>query len=297
MPISTSQRYASVKSMMRFSMYRLLAFQRRLQELRYQNETTADSDFIAGLEAFEDRGPAVGGFTGSYRAHGEPVGRHPHEHYVLTIDLLDGIGGDQYRRLDGADWEFRVGQHFRPQAVTSVVQLDANLHHADFRIELLEKIGNRAGEASAFLGGQRHRGGLPHAQLSKILLTHGSQHPYFRKIANDKRDRGELDGLAGGDILLDNVAVSGSDDGHVVFGFVAPVGGRIGGHLEVVFEEVASAIYFDLHLTDQGLGVHQILLGLFHCLEGAGLQIQEPLRAVAIALKLRSGGLGALQFG
>ena len=44
------------------------------------------------------------------------------------------------------------------------------------------------------------------------------------------------------------------------------------------------------------IGGDEVLLSLFDLQGRAGLQFQEPLRAVAIALRLRHRGFGAIQF-
>src|SRR4029077_334424 len=52
MPINTSQRYASVKSMMRFSIS-LLAFHCGFQELRFQDEASSNDHLLASFEPVE----------------------------------------------------------------------------------------------------------------------------------------------------------------------------------------------------------------------------------------------------
>src|ERR1700720_4252885 len=114
MPISTSQRYSSVKSMMRFSMT-LLACHGGFQELRFKDKASAHYDFLAQLESIEYQCLASRSLTGSHRTNRETIGSRSHEDNALTIDLLDGVGRHEQYRLALADGYFSVGQHFRAE--------------------------------------------------------------------------------------------------------------------------------------------------------------------------------------
>src|SRR6266699_113771 len=116
-PARTSQRYANVKSMIRFSMARSFPFHRSAQQLRLENETAAHDDLLSGLQSLEHWSLAVHRFADPYRANRKAVGRRAHENRVLGIDLLYGVGDDQQGRFVRARGNFRVGQHFRAKAI------------------------------------------------------------------------------------------------------------------------------------------------------------------------------------
>ena len=92
MAISTSQRKASVASMMRFSMIRLLAFHAGAEEVRLEGEAAVDDDLFARRQTLEHRRPAAAGRTHPHRTHREPIRRGADEDYFLSVDLLDRVG-------------------------------------------------------------------------------------------------------------------------------------------------------------------------------------------------------------
>src|ERR1700704_1803961 len=92
---STSQRYASTVSMMRFSIALLAFLERGSKKLRLEDETSPDHDLLAALEALADWCLAIRRFRGFDGAHGEAIRSDAHEYHVLAVDLLDCVGWDK----------------------------------------------------------------------------------------------------------------------------------------------------------------------------------------------------------
>src|SRR5215470_16759061 len=104
--ISTSQRYASTESMMRFSMAApaapaspalpaspasLALLERGLQELRLENEAALDHNLLTAFEPFEDRRLPVMGLGNLHRPNRESIRRGAHEDDILAVNLLQGV--------------------------------------------------------------------------------------------------------------------------------------------------------------------------------------------------------------
>ena len=124
--------------------------------------------------------------------------------------------------------------------------------------------------------------------------TEASIHTFDRSpMTNGHRSR--LDRLAGRDVLLEDVAVGRREDRAPrprfrLCGWPADRPERAD---RLRGDRVPRSTSISAFLT-AACARHQILLRLLDLLHGAGLQLQQPLRAIAIALCLRRGGFGAI---
>src|SRR5437879_4199419 len=159
MPISTSHRYSSVKSMMRFSMS-LLAFHSGFQKMRFQDKASTHHDFVTWLESIEYWCVPSGGFASLYRTYHEMISGSSNEDDVLTIDLLNGIGRHKQYPFAFAYGYFGVGQHFWPEPIIWICQHDTHLHDPSCRVEFLAEIGNFPRKCVARVARQCHSRGL-----------------------------------------------------------------------------------------------------------------------------------------
>src|SRR5262249_11708376 len=138
--------------------------------------------------------------------HDEAVRARADEDNVLTIDLLNRVRGHGQRRRRLSDRDLSIRQHFGPKTLTRVVQSDADLHHAQSRIEFLTEIRDRAGEPLVAKPWKGDAGGLSNTQLAKTLLTDGGEHPDLRQIPDHERILSGCDRSTGRDVLLEHVA-------------------------------------------------------------------------------------------
>src|ERR1019366_8274740 len=120
---------------------------------RLQDKASLDHDLFSRLQSFEYRGLTTFRLSDTDKTNREPVGRSPYEDDVLAVDLLDGVRGHEQRRLAFADRNLRIGQHFRFEPHSGVVQHNPNLHNAGRLVHLLAKISNFPWEALAGYAG------------------------------------------------------------------------------------------------------------------------------------------------
>ena len=111
------------------------------------------------------------------------------------------------------------------------------------------------------------------------------------EIADYKRHGIRFHGAPGRNVLFKNESIGGSDDGHLIFGLVLTIGCRLSRNLQIVFQQIAGAIHFDIGLADvASLRADHLLLRQFHLLHGASLQFEQTSwRGPVLSLRLRRG--------